>query len=410
MGDTQGEATRYDIIIVGGSVAGAAAAIALADGGHRILVVDKATFPRDKPCGEGIMPQGMQILDDLGLGPDLRALGRPFQGISFVNRKGEVARADFPPVPGCPKEGIVIRRTELDEVLIRKAASLPNVDVKEGFLVREILRDDDQVIGIVGHSKQDSSAIQTYTAPLTLGTDGRNSVFHRGCNLKRKVMKRRRFGLIGHLRGMKGRGQDVEVLLQEQGEIYLAHCRDDITLVAILLEDREMPRVRGDLQAGYLDILKSTPLVADRMTDWELVGDVSAIGPLGFTIAPIHRPGLLLIGDSAGFLDPITGEGMTLALKSVAAAVPLIHEAFKSGDFGEDLGKAYEARRMSLIVDLFKITKLVLELSRHKRLADGAIRRLGKHPELMSGMVGVASGAQSFSDLSTWDTARLLFR
>jgi len=398
----------YDLIVVGGGVAGASSAIALARD-YRILLLDQAVFPRDKPCGEGIMPQGVQVLAELGLLSEILARGgTTIRGMRYCNRRGVVAEADFPLGLGGVAFGVVMRRYDLDHLLVRRAKSLPNVTVREGFKVTDIVREGDVVTGVEGHPVEFPSQRLVFRAPLTIGADGRHSVFHGACRLTKTFLRRRRYGVTGHLRGVAGIGSYVEVILHQDGEIYVAPCGEGLSLVALLLEERAMKYFKGDLAGRYLEFLKSTAGFRERIARSELVAPVFAVGPLGFTVDPCYRPGLLLVGDSAGFLDPITGEGMTLALKSVKAAVPLIREAFAAGDFGAELGRRYAKKRLELVDDLFRFTRLLLALSRHKCLADRAIRQMSHEEQLFQKVLGIATGAQRYRDLSFSEKVSLL--
>lgn len=399
----------YDVVVVGGGVAGACSAIALAPAGYRLLLLDKAVFPRHKPCGEGIMPQGVQVLAELGVLSEILARGgTTIRGIRYRNRAGVLAQADFPPSGGDVAVGVVMRRYQLDHLLLQRAKSLTNVIVREGFRVTDVVHEGDVVTGIAGHPVDSPSERLVFRAPLIIGADGRDSVFHRACALTRTSLRRKRYGVTGHLKNVAGIGSYVEVLPHQDGEIYVAPCGDDVSLVALLLEERAMKFFRGDLDARYLESLRSTPGFRERIARAELVPPIFAVGPLGFTVDPCYRAGLLLIGDSAGFLDPITGEGMTLALKSVKAAVPLIREAFVKGDFGTELGRQYAKKRFELIADLSRFTRLLLGLSRHKFLADRAIRRLSHDQRLFQKLLGITTGAQQYRDLSFSDKLSLL--
>jgi 2-polyprenyl-6-methoxyphenol hydroxylase-like FAD-dependent oxidoreductase len=401
--------SNYDVVIVGGSVAGASVAIALAPAGYRILLLDQATFPRDKPCGEGIMPQGVEILAEFGLLAEILAHGgTEFRGLRYRNRQGLLAQADFPPGREGRSFGIVIRRLHLDHLLFRKARSFPNVTAREGFRVTEVIQEGQAVRGVAGQPAGSPARREEFHAPLTIGADGRHSIFHAACGLTRTYLPRRRFGVTGHLRGVRGSDSYIEVLLHPQCEIYIAPCGEGLTLVALLLEERSMRSFAGDLPGRYHAFLMSAAGFRERALASELVDPVFAVGPLGFTVEPCHRPGLILVGDSAGFLDPITGEGMTLALKSVRAAVRLISEAFATGEFGAVLGRRYVEERFSLIEDVFRFTRLILKLSRHKTIADRAIRRLRADEELFQKLLGIVAGRHRYGDLSFAEKASLL--
>lgn len=373
------------------------------------MLLDQAVFPRDKPCGEGIMPQGVQILAELGVLEEILEHGATrVRGIRYRNRQGVAAEADFPPGAQGSTFGIVIRRQILDHLLLEKAGSFPNVEVRQGFRVTEVIQQGPVVRGVVGHSVDAPTRRERFHAPLTIGADGRRSVFHNACGLTTSYLARRRFGVTGHLQGIVGDRSYIEVLVHPQGEIYIAPCDDGLTLVALLLEEKAMPFFSGDLPGRYHAFLSSARGFGERIRGSEPVGRVFAVGPLGFTVEACHRPGLLLIGDSAGFLDPITGEGMTLALKSVQAAAPLIEEAFAAGEFGAELGRRYARERLRLIDDIFRLTCLLLGLSRYKLIADRAVRRLSRDQALLQKLLGIVTGSHLYRDLSLRERASLL--
>ena len=402
-------ASNYDIVIVGAGIAGSSTAIALAPEGYNILLVDKAVFPRQKTCGECIMPEGVQILSEFGVLSEILARGGvKVNGMRYWNRRGYMAEADFPPGPEGMSFALAMQRHDLDFLLLEKARSFKNVTVREGFQVTEVVQDDGQVKGVGGHSIDSPNNPEVFHAPLTIGTDGRHSVFHKACNLDKTPLPRKRFGLTGHLKGVEGMGSYVEVMPCQDGEIYIAPLAGGITLVAVLLEESAMKFFKGDLPGRFHDFLRQVDGFRDRITNTELVPPVSVVGPLGFTIETLHKPGLLLIGDSSGFLDPITGEGMTLALKSVKTALPFIKEAIKVGRFDQEMGDQYVEERFQSIEDVFMFTQFILKLSRKKFIADRAIRRLSRDRVLFQKFLGVATGRNKFKDISLRDKVILL--
>lgn len=400
---------NFDIIIVGASVAGASLAIALAPEGYRILLLERAVFPRYQPCGEGIMPQGVEILSTFGLLEEVLARGGVrFRGMRYRNRRGVVAEAEFPAAGHGGAYGVVIRRWNLDDLLLRRAESFPNVEVRQGFAVTQVIQENQVVKGVAGHPVDTPDRREAFFAPLIIGADGRHSLFPAACGLTRTYLPRRRFGVTGHLSGVDGSDPYVEVLLHPEGEIYIAPCDKGLTLVVILLEEESMPFFKGDLEGQYHAFLKEAEGFGGRAEASELVGPVFAVGPLGFTVEPCYRAGLLLVGDSAGFLDPITGEGMTLALRSVQAAVPLIREGFAAGSFGQELGRRYAEDRFRLIEDVFLFTRLLLNVSRHKFIADRVIRRLSQDSPLFQKLLGIITGRHRYRDFSLAEKVSLL--
>ncbi|MEJ2207555.1 MAG: NAD(P)/FAD-dependent oxidoreductase [Anaerolineae bacterium] len=399
----------YDVVIVGAGVAGSASAILLGRAGRRVLLLDRATFPRHKTCGEGIMPEGVAILEELGVLPAvLEQGGFCARGLRFRSRAGVWAQADFPASgsgdPASPAlSSVVVRRYELDHLLLEQARATPGVTVREGWAVTGTVERAGAIEGVTGHAVGGAAEPETFRAPLTIGADGMRSLFHGRHGIRRTVRRRQRWGISGHLRGVEERRPYIEVLFGRHSEIYLAPLADDLTLVAILAEKQVMSAFRGDLAGRYHEFLKATPGLGERIRDSEVVPPVGARGPLGFQVEPIVLPGLLLVGDSAGFLDPITGEGMTLALKSARAMVPLVERAFEQGDFGLETLGPYASERANVVRDVGKLTQLMLDVTRVPWLADRAIRRLSRDTELFQKFLGIAAGTRRYADISLRD-------
>ena len=162
---------RYDVIVVGARCAGSPTAMLLARKGYKVLVVDKATFPSDTISTHLIHPPGVAALKRWGLLDEVVALGAPpidtyafdFGPLTVTGSPG----TDDSPVAYGP------RRTVLDKVLVDAAAEA-GAEIREGFTVDEITREDGRVTGIRGHDK--SGATVTERARVVVGADGRNSM------------------------------------------------------------------------------------------------------------------------------------------------------------------------------------------------------------------------------------------
>jgi len=339
----------YDVVVAG--------AILLGREGRRVLLLDRATFPRHKTCGEGIMPAGVAILEALGVLPAVMEQGGfCARGLRFRSRAGVWAQADFPATAKGPANSVVIRRYELDHLLLEQARATPGVTVREGWAVTDAVERAEAIEGVTAHPPGWKGSAETFRAPLTIGADGMRSLFHGRHGIRRTVRRRQRWGVSGHLRGVEGRRPYIEVMFQRDSEIYMAPLAGDLTLVAILAEKHVMAAFRGGLAGHYHEFLKAAPGLGERIRHSEVVPPVGARGPLGFTVEPIVVPGLILVGDSAGFLDPITGEGMTLALKSARAMVPIVNRAFQQDDFGLAVLGPYAVERARVVRDVGKLT------------------------------------------------------
>src|SRR4051812_11666779 len=161
----------FDVIVIGARCAGSPTAMLLARAGHRVLLVDKATFPSDTMSTHFVHPPGVAALERWGLLERLRATGCPpidtytfdFGPFTLAGAPGTAES----PVAYCP------RRTVLDMLLV-DAASASGVEVREGFTVDEFEVDDGRVVGIRGHAKGGRAVVER--ADVVVGADGRFSL------------------------------------------------------------------------------------------------------------------------------------------------------------------------------------------------------------------------------------------
>jgi 2-polyprenyl-6-methoxyphenol hydroxylase-like FAD-dependent oxidoreductase len=134
------------VVIVGAGPAGAALALALGRQGIEVALFDKAAFPRDKACGEGLMPSGVAVLQRLGLESVMRA-ALPFWGIRY-HAGDRLAMGRFPRVAGAPSFGLGQRRLGLDHRLVEAAIAHPTVEWRPAPRVGGLLRRGDRVVGV----------------------------------------------------------------------------------------------------------------------------------------------------------------------------------------------------------------------------------------------------------------------
>jgi flavin-dependent dehydrogenase len=260
----------------------------------------------------------------------------------------ESVDADFP-----EGFGLVVRRDRFDTWLLERAAATPNVDARTGVPFR-------------------------YSGErFVVGADGRRSLFHR--RLSAHPPLRRRVGLSAHFSGIEGVVDRVEVFFHRDGELYVAPTGGGETLVSALLYQE---RFRRD---GLLPLLGAIPELRDRTQRLEQTTPVLAAAPLGLHVPRVVDRELLLIGDAAGAPDPITGDGMAMALSSVRPAA----EAIVSGDFG-----SYERTRLAMGRTADRLGRLLLAASR----AEGrAARTLIHRPSLVPTLLDVALGRRPMS-------------
>lgn len=332
-----------DVAIAGAGPAGSALAIELGRRGVRVVLYEKSRHPRLKACGEGLLPHGVAAISAIAGLPTAPRI----RGLRFV-AGGASVTADFP-----AGFGLVVRRDRFDAWLFEKAAATANVDARMATAYR------------YGGER------------FVVGADGRRSMFHR--RLAAHPPARRRVGLSAHIAGLDGVVDQVEVFFHRDGELYVAPSGGGEALVAALFHQR---RFRRD---GVMHLLNAIPELRDRARQVQLTTPVLAAAPLGVYVPRVVDRELLLIGDAAGAPDPITGDGIAMALASVSPAA----DAIESGDL-----RSYERTRLAMGRTADRLGRALLAVSR----AEGrAARTLLSRPSLVPTLLDVALGRRAMN-------------
>jgi flavin-dependent dehydrogenase len=265
-------------------------------------VVEQRRSPVDKACGEGLMPGGLQILASLGVDPPGRAIG----GIRYLDSPaGASAEARFRAGPG---RGL--RRTVLHAAM-STAADLAGVK---------------RVTGRVDRITQYADRVEAcgVTGAYLAAADGLHSTVRRQYGLELPARARRRYGLRQHY-AVSPWTELVEVHWTAGAELYVTPVAEELVGVAVLTEHRGR---------SFDDWLAQVPLLADRLAGSEPVTATRGAGPLERNVSRRAVGRVLLVGDAAGYVDALTGEGIAVGLacarrlvSSVAAGRPQDYEA-----------------------------------------------------------------------------------
>jgi len=380
--------SQVEALIVGGGPAGLAAAIVLARTGVRTLLCEKKVFPVDKACGEGIMPTGVAHLGHLGVTQHLAAEDiYPFVGVRYSTPTGQSTAAAFAEGPGWG-----IRRRVLSAALLRRAGELDCLEVRQETAAKAVGRTRDHIIIKVGN--------QTVRTRLLVGADGLNSAVRRWAGLQKRpshfslLPSPRRWGGRQHFHVMPW-SDYVEVYWGKGIEAYVTPCSRRQVGVAFLWDPSRYGRIQGG--PGFFDsLLDSFPRLRSRLNGADPADEPRSIGPLYRPALSPIADGVLLIGDAAGYLDAITGEGISLALAQALALETIAPRLQQGSGLPDTLQLAAYAQAYRAIVrPYYQVTWLALLLSRHPALAQGVIGALSRQPELfrylLSANMGLAS-------------------
>lgn len=333
-----------DVLVVGGGPAGLAAAIAARRKGFSVVVVDAAVPPIDKACGEGLMPDALSALAELGV--DIPAgVGVAFRGIRFVGEDISV-EAEFP-----WGDGLALRRTALHQILVDAATQF----------------------GVELHWGAPSGELSDRTARWIIGADGHSSRVRKWAGLDRWRRVRERLGFRVHYR-MAPWTDHVEVHWHPDFQMYVAAVAADEVMVAVLCRD---PHVR------VAEALEFFPELHERLADAPRTtmerGGISATRRLWV----VTQGSVALVGDASGSVDAITGEGLGLAFRQALA----LADALVAGNLDMyETAHRKLSRRPRLMADL------LLMLDGRPNLQYRALHCLARHPQVFRYLLALHVG------------------
>lgn len=396
-------------MVAGAGPAGSATAALVARAGLRVLLVDRAAFPRDKACSDFMSPAAVRILDRLGV---LRAVeaagGTPLEGIAVTaahgaRLHGEFARAG--PRPG-QSSGLSVSRRVLDRELLEAARSA-GAEVLERTTVERLLYEGNAVAGAV--LRDHDGRRRALRARLTVGADGLRSIVSRRLG-GRRHRRPRRLAFVAHLEGVEGLDASAEMYVGTGGYVGLNPLGGGRTSVALVVPAAHAGAARGRAEDFFLERLEDFPDVARRVEHSRVVRRVLATGPFAAWSGRTVADGAALVGDAADFFDPFTGEGIHCALRG---AELLSDHAVRALDGAGAVSAAalagYRRARRRAFAGKWAVERLVGYGMGLPRLFDRAVGRLGRRglAHTFIGVTGDCLPARAV--LNPWFLARMVF-
>jgi flavin-dependent dehydrogenase len=378
-----------DVVVVGAGPAGAACAILLAERGLDVAVLDRARFPRPKICGEYLSPEAARVLDRLGVLKTLDGVGAAaLSGMRITAPDGTVVSGTYRAVGGWRPyrdHAVGVTRATLDAVLADRLRALP-VDFREQMRVTDVVVDADRVVGV--RALDADHRPHEFRAPLVIGADGRNSVIAQrlGCRYPHRLQ---RMALVTYIAGVAGCRDAGEIFVDPPDYAILNPLGPHHVNMSLVVPLAHAAPWRGRLEAFFAARTAQLRHLAARVAGAERVAPVQAIGPLAYRVEPPRQGGVLLVGDAAGFYDPLTGEGVFSGLRAAELAAETAAAAFLAGDWSARTLAAYEAARGRAFAAKERFTRGLHVVVRHRRLANVAARVLARRPALMDLLLGI---------------------
>ncbi|MGH6693227.1 MAG: NAD(P)/FAD-dependent oxidoreductase, partial [Gammaproteobacteria bacterium] len=311
-----------DALVIGAGPAGSVAALTLARAGVRVRLIDRASFPRDKLCGDTLNPGSLSILDRLRIGDEVRSCALPITGMTVTGPGAQVS-ADYPD----GLRGMALTRRRLDQVLL-DAAAAAGACVDTGVAVSEPVTDGDRVVGV----RLAGSGRGELRAPLVIAADGRGSRLAAGVKLAAYARTPRRWAFGAYFADVARMSPRGEMHIRRGAYIGVAPLPGGLTNVSLVIDGHAaLPTPRAEQQAIVRRALDADAVLRDRFAAATQVSPVTVMGPLAVNARTAGCPGLLLAGDAAGFVDPMTGDGLRFALRGGELAAEAAIDELASG-------------------------------------------------------------------------------
>jgi len=374
-----------DAVVAGGGPAGSTCALLLARAGLTVTLVERATFPRRKVCGEYLNAGAVAALERLGVLGEVSAEAFRLHGVRLVPPRAPAVELPF------PHGALACERETLDAILLR-AAVYAGVTVVHGR-VEDVLRDRGRIDGV--WVRNDDGGAYEVRARWTVGADGCGSVVARQARLTRRSWGLPRFAIGGHYTGFGDLGGCVEMYVGKGAYFALNPLGHDVTNVMVVVPKTALAMWSGFVDEGVAGKAAELGRGHRSFANAQRVGARAAIGPLAHRVRAPIAAGLALIGDAAGFLNPFTGQGVYLALTSAENAARAI--VASAADRSREAGAfaAYAGERAADFAARKRLSAAVGWLIDVPPLARRATANLARRPSLAATLVDALAGTNA---------------
>lgn len=320
-----------DVAIAGAGPAGALAAIILARAGLRVRVFDRARFPRHKLCGDTLNPGALAVLRRHEDVATLIERSDPIDGMLLTGPGNVRVRGEY----GNGITGRSITRKVLDQWLIDRAIAA-GAAIEQQVAIRDVAIVANRVAGVVAAGRDGQSI--THPARLVIAADGRRSAIAIARGLSRQPKRPRRWAIGGYFSDVSGVTSLGEMHVRRGHYIGVAPVPGGLTNACLVVPGPPSGGRSGGTGSQELpfaqpadalhQMLHADPELSARFASARPISAPIMLGPMAVDASAAGEPGLLLAGDAAGFIDPMTGDGLRFALMGAELAAAIVTEVF----------------------------------------------------------------------------------
>lgn len=386
----------YDVAIVGAGPGGAICAHALADSGLSVVVLDKASFPRDKICGDALSGKVASLLKRVS--PELlTALHDEFAekvgswGVRFVGPNKEFLDVPFKLEYDAQKQtapGFIAKRIDFDNFLVEKLKKHTHIEMLSGFDTEDVVFGRETVIIT-------SKAKKSIEARFVVGADGAHSIVAKKVNKFKVEQEHYCAGLRAYYQNVEGLHPHnfIELHFLKEflpGYFWIFPLPNGAANVGVGMLSSKVSRKKVNLKEEMKRIIREEPTIAHRFKNATVVDDIKGFGlPLGSKKRSISGERYILVGDAASLIDPFTGEGIANAMISGHKAAVQIKECFKKGNFSASFMEAYDKDVYNRLWKELRLSHIMQKLTNYPSLFNLVIKKANNSPTLKSTIVAM---------------------
>jgi flavin-dependent dehydrogenase len=302
--------------------------MSLASRGVRVLLLEEKRMPREKLCGEFVTPECFPTLERLGVMDRMLAAGaQRITRVSLIVANGKSVKGRVAKMSRESNWAMSLSRARFDQILFERAREV-GAECLEAIAVKDCVVDG-RMSRVEATSLPGGSKV-SFTASLIIDASGRNS--------RLMVGRRERIGgsrgsrlyaLKAHLEGVEAVDDRVELYFFPQGYGGLSPVEDGLANLCFIVDERSLRKAEGDPSTVVKHTLMNNPVARERLRSARVAGKWHSAGPLTFGRRRLSREGIIAIGDASGMIDPFTGTGIQMALRTGEMAAEAILEAWQ---------------------------------------------------------------------------------
>lgn len=334
-----------DVLVVGGGPAGATIAALLAEGGRRVVVVEKERHPRFH-IGESLLPLNLPLFDRLGVREQIERSSIHKYGVQFVSPyHGKSVTYDFG--RAWDKRfpySFQVRRSTFDHLLLKNAAA-KGAEVIEGCRVTNIDFPEQEDPRI--EARDEDGRVRRWTASFVVDASGRDTFLAARLGAKERNRKNDSAAIFGHFNGARrlpGKAEgNISIVWFANGWFWFIPLSDGTTSVGAVCPSAFFKTRTADLTSFFMNIIASCPEIADRLKDAQLIGSVTATGNYSYNATQRTGRKFILVGDACAFIDPVFSTGVYLAMMTAFMGAEAIETSFQKPERAQRAFRRYDS-------------------------------------------------------------------